>query len=560
MYGYQKTVRLVMFEYLLVLLFHVVYGYFKFGTDIGLIVLIVSCIMISISFIISLLVKNEDFVVYSLFVSIAISTTVIGCAEHTLAHSILIFLAVTAGFTIFMQEKYILFSFVCSCICLLAYALFLKEQLYYAVDSMLIYTFYCLVYIIASVNMYIVVKSAHEYNKGMAEKAEEAERANESKMLFLANMSHEIRTPMNAISGMAELSLNEDLTPQARENLENIRNSSKVLLAVVNDILDYSKMESGMMDIVPVTYSLSHLIKETVNMMMIRLSDKNVELKYTIQKELPDVYFGDEIRFRQILFNLLSNAIKFTDNGYILLDVSGEIVKEDTAKLIVSVTDSGIGIRKEDLQRLFTSFQQLDSHKSHVREGTGLGLAICRELVSLMGGEITVESTYGVGSKFTFTLIQKISNKKEIAVFSNSANKDEETKLKVNNAKVLIVDDNAVNLKVAQGLLKTFNLTVDTCKSGRECLELMKKNRDYDLVFLDHMMPELDGIETLNLIRADSDEYMKKVPIVALTANVMNGVRDMFISEGFNDYVPKPIDMVWVNSILRKYIPIEKQS
>ncbi len=560
MYGYQKTVRLVMLEYLLVLLFHVVYGYFKFGTDIGLIVLIVSCIMISISFIISLLVKNEDFVVYSLFISIAISTTIIGCAEHTLAHSILIFLAVTAGFTIFMQEKYILFSFVCSCICMLSYALFLKEQLYYAVDSLLIYVFYCLVYVTASINMYIVVKSAHEYNKGMAEKAEEAERANDSKMLFLANMSHEIRTPMNAISGMAELSLNEDLSPQTRENLENIRNSSKVLLAVVNDILDYSKMESGMMEIVPVTYSLSRLIKETVNMMQIRLSDKNVELKYTILKELPDVLVGDEIRFRQILFNLLSNAIKFTDNGYILLDVSGEIIKEDTAKLIVSVTDSGIGIRKEDLQKLFTSFQQLDSHKSHVREGTGLGLAICRELVSLMGGDITVESTYGVGSKFTFTIIQRISTKKDSAVFSKAGSSDSKEKLKVNNAKVLIVDDNAVNLKVAQGLLKTFNLTVDTCKSGRECLELMKQNRDYDLVFLDHMMPELDGIETLNLIRADSDEYMKKVPIVALTANVMNGVRDMFISEGFNDYVPKPIDMVWVNSILRKYIPIEKQS
>ena len=560
MYGYQKTVRLVMLEYLLVLLFHVVYGYFKFGTDIGLIVLIVSCIMISISFIISLLVKNEDFVVYSLFISIAISTTIIGCAEHTLAHSILIFLAVTAGFTIFMQEKYILFSFVCSCLCMLAYVLFLKEQLYYAIDSLLIYVFYCLVYVTASINMYIVVKSAHEYNKGMAEKAEEAERANDSKMLFLANMSHEIRTPMNAISGMAELSLNEELSPQVRENLENIRNSSKVLLAVVNDILDYSKMESGMMEIVPVTYSLSRLIKETVNMMLIRLSDKNVELKYTILKELPDVLVGDEIRFRQILFNILSNAIKFTDNGYILLDVSGETVKEDTVKLIVSVTDSGIGIRKEDLQKLFTSFQQLDSHKSHVREGTGLGLAICRELVSLMGGEITVESTYGVGSKFTFTIIQRISTQKDSAVFSKPGTSSGEEKLKVNNAKVLIVDDNAVNLKVAQGLLKTFNLTVDTCKSGRECLELMKQNRDYDLVFLDHMMPELDGIETLNLIRADSDEYMKKVPVVALTANVMNGVRDMFISEGFNDYVPKPIDMVWVNSILRKYIPIEKQS
>ena len=559
MYGYQKTVRLVMLEYLLVLLAHIVYGYFKFGTDTGLTVLIVSCIMISISFIISLLVKNEDFVVYSLCVSIVISTTIIGCAEHTLAHSILIFLAVTAGFTIFMQEKYILFSFVCACICMLSYAVFLPEQLYYAVDSMLIYAFYCLVYITASVNMYIVVKSAHAYNKGMAEKAEEAERANESKMLFLANMSHEIRTPMNAISGMAELSLNEDLSPQVRENLENIKNSSKVLLAVVNDILDYSKMESGIMEIVPVTYSLSDLIKETVNMMQIRLSDKNVELKYAIATELPDVLVGDEIRIRQILFNLLSNAIKFTDNGYILLDVNGETVEKDTIKLIVSVTDSGIGIRKEDLQKLFTSFQQLDSHKSHVREGTGLGLAICRELVALMGGEITVESTYGVGSKFTFTIIQRISVRKEKSVVSKPGSKDRDEKLRANNAKVLIVDDNAVNLKVAQGLLKTFNLTVDTCKSGRECLELMKKNKDYDLVFLDHMMPELDGIETLNLIRADSDEYMKNVPVVALTANVMNGVRDMFISEGFNDYVPKPIDMVWVNSILRKYIPIEKQ-
>ena len=555
MYGYQKTLRLVLLEYLLAMLAHVVYGYLKFGSDIGLIVLVVTCMMSAISFIVSFLVKNRTFVVVFLYVSIVISTTIIGCAEQTLAHSVLIFLAVTAGFTIFMQKEDIFIVGGISIFTFIIYMIFFRKYLLTGVDSLLIYAVYCIIYISATANLYIIVKYGREYFKGMEDKALEADRANESKMLFLANMSHEIRTPMNAICGMAELSLREEMSPQVRENIENIRNSGKVLLSVVNDILDYSKMETGRMEIVPVTYSLSSLIKETVNMMQLRLSDKDVELKSSIAEDIPDYYIGDELRFRQILFNLLSNAIKFTDNGYILLDVKGEKQKGDKIKLTVSVTDSGIGIRKEDLKKLFISFQQLDTHKSHAREGTGLGLAICRELVSLMGGTITVESTYGVGSKFTFTLIQRISNKKDPMVTGASEN-GEITKF---DAKVLVVDDNAVNLKVAQGLLRTLNLTVDTCKSGRECLEILKHNKTYDIIFMDHMMPELDGIETLNLIRADQDEYMRSVPIVALTANVMNGVRDMFISEGFNDYVPKPIDLVWVNSILRKYLPAEKR-
>ena len=392
----------------------------------------------------------------------------------------------------------------------------------------------------------------------MEEKAVEAGHANESKSLFLANMSHEIRTPMNAICGLAELTLREDgLTPEVKENIESIQTAGRVLLSIVNDILDYSKMESGKMEIIPVTYSFKKLLSDVLNMMTIRLEDKEVDVRADIQEDLPDILIGDEIRIRQILFNLLSNAIKYTQKGYVILDVKG-VEDAGFVDLTISVTDSGIGIKKEDMPKLFTSFQQLDTRKVRAREGTGLGLAICKQLVDLMGGTINVESTYGVGSKFTVTISQKISDDNELLSAKN-IEKAAEPLINAPDAKVLVVDDNAVNLKVAQGLIRTFGISVDTCTSGRECLEILNNKRDYDIIFIDHMMPELDGIDTLNLIRANSNEYMKKVPLIALTANVVSGVREMFISEGFNDYVPKPIDMVWLNGILRKYIPKEKQ-
>lgn len=561
MYGYQKAVRLVLLEYVIVLLLHVIYAYFHFGAEPskGLIVFVSSCALVALAFIISILIKNEAFVVGFIYFSISISTTIIGCSLHTLGHAPLIFLAATAGLTVFMERRYILVAATCSAGFFLWYAIFLNEYLLYSVDSLFIYFCYCMVYFAAASNMYIIVRYARNYMSGMEEKALEAERANDSKMLFLANMSHEIRTPMNAICGMAELNLREELSETVRENTENIQNSGRILLAIVNDILDYSKMESGKMEIFPVTYSLSHLIKDTISMMQIRLEDKAVDLRYEIDDSIPDILIGDEVRVRQILFNLLSNAIKFTDNGYILLKVESEKAEENSIYLNISVSDSGIGIRKEDLEKLFVSFQQIDTHKSHAREGTGLGLAICKELVTLMNGSINVESSFGVGSKFSFSIKQKVSDKKERLVYSERQKDNTDLKLTVTNSKVLVVDDNAVNLKVAEGLLKTFGLVVDTCKSGRECLSILNDHQDYDMIFLDHMMPELDGIETLNLIRANKQEYFQKVPIVALTANVLSGVREMFIEEGFDDYVPKPIDMVWMNTILRKYIPLEKQ-
>lgn len=557
MYGYNRTLKLCLAEYFICLALHSIYAFFNFGIETGRFVLLVSAAMFSITFLFSALVKNEKIVVIFFFISILISTTLIGYILNTLAFSALIYMAMSACASIFMEPKYILYGLFLSVITFTCYIIFIPEKLLCNLDSLLIFAIFIFVYAAAAYNLYIEVSHCKSYMKGMEEKTEEAEQANQSKMLFLANMSHEIRTPMNAICGMAELTLREkDLSKEVKENTESIRTAGRVLISIVNDILDYSKMESGKMEIIPVTYSFKDMVEDTVNLMSVRLEDKEIDLRADIQEDLPNFLIGDEVRIRQVLFNLLSNAIKYTEKGYVILDITG---KADCGfvDLTITVTDSGIGIKKDDIPKLFTSFQQFDTHKSNNREGTGLGLAICKQIVSIMGGDISVESSYGVGSKFTVHLSQKISDDNNMTVME-SKSKEKEEIVKAPEARVLVVDDNAVNLKVAQGLIRTFDIHVDVCQSGRECLDILKENKTYDIIFIDHMMPELDGIDTLNLIRADSDEYMQRVPLIALTANVVSGVRDMFISEGFDDYVPKPIDMVWLNGVLKKYLPKDK--
>lgn len=557
MYEYAKAVRLCLAEYLTILVLHVIYAFYQFGSETGRMVLLVSAIMISVTIIVAVFVKKEAFVLCFVLISVLVSATIIGYLVHTLAFAILMYVLMAICITVFMEKRYIAVSAVLSVIVCVGYIFIVPDRIEENVPIFM-HIVFIVSFIAAMVNLYVLVYQARKYMKGMEEKATEAEHANESKMLFLANMSHEIRTPMNAICGMAELILrDETLSEETRTNTENIQTAGKVLISIVNDILDYSKLESGNMEIIPVNYSFSAMIKDVLNMMSVRVDDKEVDIRADIQDNLPDSLIGDEIRLRQILFNLLSNAIKYTEKGYVILDVKG---KEDAGfvDLTISVTDSGIGIKKEDLSKLFTSFQQVDTRKIRNREGTGLGLAICKKLLSLMGGDIEVESTYGVGSKFTIHISQKISDS-SVVVEKFKTQEENEPKVVAPDAKVLVVDDNAVNLKVSQGLIRTFGITVDTCKSGRECLEILKDTKDYDIIFIDHMMPELDGIDTLNMIRSDPSEYMKKVPLIALTANVVSGVREMFISEGFDDYVPKPIDMVWLNAILRKYLPKEKQ-
>lgn len=557
MYGYVKTLRLCLAEYLLALALHTIYAFLAVDIETGRVVMLVSIIMISVTFIFASLVHNEKIVVIFIFISVVISTTIIGYMLDTLSYSVLVYIVLSAVISIFMESRYILYSMIIGVVAFICYLIFIPEVILKNLHSLFIFCIYIVLYLASMLNLFVVVYNAKKNMKGMEEKAKEAERANASKMLFLANMSHEIRTPMNAICGMAELTLrDESLSSEARENTESIQTAGRVLISIVNDILDYSKMESGSMDIIPVAYSFRRLVDDVFNMMTVRLEDKNIELRKKISDNLPDTLIGDEIRIRQILFNLLSNAIKFTDKGYVELEVTGV---EDTGflDLTITVTDTGIGIKKEDIPNLFTSFQQVDTRKLRNKEGTGLGLAICKKLLSLMGGDINVESTYGVGTKFVVHLCQKISD--EVLITNKETSSEDEASLEIHDARVLVVDDNAVNLKVASGLLKNFGISVDTCKSGRECLDILSKDKGYDVIFLDHMMPELDGIDTLKLIRATDDEYMKKVPLIVLTANVISGIREMFIAEGFDDFIPKPIDVNWMQSVLRKYIPVEKQ-
>ncbi len=513
------------------------------------------------------------------------------------------------------------------------------------------------------------------YNKFLAYQArQDLEKTSNMKSDFLANMSHEIRTPMNAVIGMAEMALREQLPPAARDYIMQIKESGKALLTIINDILDFSKIESGKMDINVMDYEPMSVISDVTNIVMTRLKGKDVELILDISPNMPNKLLGDNIRIKQILLNIANNAAKFTNRGRILIKMDYVNESPDEIMLQVSVEDTGIGIKKEDMDKLFKSFQQVDSKRNRNIEGTGLGLAISQQLLGLMKGNIWVESEYEKGSKFSFVLPQKvvddtpaitvkdpedilvaglISNQyvkerlcedverlgveyrdldsdadfksligqKELYIFFEkdmffSAFEDlirnnpkitaimlvdffdeiqsydgiknlfivrkplsiltiamilngESTKLENNadaamnefefvapDANILIVDDNDVNLKVAEGLLKPLNMKIDTAISGMEAIDKISKVH-YDIVFMDHMMPELDGVETTHIIRRLHPEY-NDVPIIAFTANAVEGTKEMFCQEGMNDFVAKPIELRMLISKLRQWLPIEK--
>lgn len=526
----------------------------------------------------------------------------------------------------------------------------------------------------ASEFLYIVagVLSDMAYNKNLLQYTNlELERSANMKSDFLANMSHEIRTPMNAVIGMAEMALREELPPAAREYIIQIKESGKTLLTIINDILDFSKIESGKMDIVPVEYEPMSMIYDVANIVMTRLKGKEVELILAVSPDLPHKLIGDPIRIRQVLLNIANNAAKFTSKGQILIKVENRKLSFDELELQISVKDTGIGIKKEDMGKLFRSFQQVDSKRNRNIEGTGLGLAISRQLLTLMNGSIQTESEYNKGSKFSFSLPQKFkdqtpsirvkdpdsilaaglisnpyireglyadltrlgvkyqvlsserdltefpSDKKvflfiehpmfsdmvkeyvrkrpavtavllinfydnvkysmpnvlvikkplfalNIAVilnreklhFTEEEEDDKGFDFTAPEAEVLIVDDNAVNLTVAEGLLEPLKMKIDTALSGKAAIEKIGKYR-YDIIFMDHMMPELDGVETTHIIRRFYKDY-DKVPIIALTANAVEGTKEMFCREGMDDFVAKPIELRMLISKVKKWLPPEK--
>ncbi len=499
---------------------------------------------------------------------------------------------------------------------------------------------------------------------------EEIERAAQMKTDFLANMSHEIRTPMNAVIGMAEMALREELPAEARGYVSQIISSGKTLLTIINDILDFSKIEAGKMSIEEDEYEPMSLINDITNIINTRIGEKDVELILDISPDIPCKLLGDINRLKQVIINLANNAVKFTNEGQVVLSVHFTKGGEDTIELEVCVKDTGIGIKQEDLAKLFEAFQQVNSKRNRNIEGTGLGLAICERIVKLMGGQIWAESEYGKGSKFSFRISQKVMDQRpsvqirerekiaaaglvangylrehlikdmgylgisyetlsgpedlcivaekkipflfigqgiysseieefvkdhpEVKVIMMTNFKDsfkfsyknflvvkkpvyvltlaaifngEEINMGYSGrgddfefiapeAEILIVDDNAINLTVAEGLLKPLKMKIDTATSGQKAIEMVSLKK-YDLIFMDHMMPEIDGVETTHIIRRFYKEYAD-VPIIALTANAVGSTKEMFLAEGMNDFVAKPIEMRVILSKLRNWLPKNK--
>ncbi len=392
---------------------------------------------------------------------------------------------------------------------------------------------------------------------------EMAEKANQAKNDFLANMSHEIRTPINAITGMNEMVIRESEDEQIRQYAFNIKYASQTLLALINDILDFAKIEAGKMEIVEDNYELRFLLKDAVNMVRMKAEKKKLLLKIEVEESLPNQLYGDSIRIHQVLLNILNNAVKYTKVGSVSLRVSGERQGTDSVLLKMVVEDTGVGIRQEDIPRLFDGFERLDIKENRHIEGSGLGLAITYKLLKQMGGRLEVESTYGEGSVFTVFLSQQIIGDEAVGSLQDEYNKGKVSKsvyresFEAPDAKILVVDDNEMNLLVVEKLLKTTQVKIDTCMSGRECLLQMQKEK-YDVILLDHMMPEMDGMETLKRARQMEEEAGGRTPVIALTANVISGVRDMYLEAGFDDYLSKPIDGKLLEEMLIKHIPPEK--
>jgi signal transduction histidine kinase/CheY-like chemotaxis protein len=497
-----------------------------------------------------------------------------------------------------------------------------------------------------------------------------ADKENKSKSDFLASMSHEIRTPLNAIIGMSELALREaPASTSLSESLISISQAGSNLLSIINDVLDMSKIESGNFKLTLAQYGFSSLIDNVINVIRVRFHDKPIQFYVNIDSHIPNELIGDEVRIRQILFNLLTNAVKYTINGFVRFTVTGNVMDDHMILLRLEVSDTGIGIKKEDMQKLFDEFTRLDAQRNRNVEGTGLGLAITKKLCAEMGGDITVSSEYGKGSSFTVVIPQKYSEGDQLARVNNPDSKgvilysecallvdsvsdtlrnlgvpvvesnspehflmELETgrhayafmpvailnhaatlaqRLQLNtilvlmtapeenmpfsnlpvlsmpvyatpvanllngfrqgrkektvklgftapDAQVLIVDDINTNLKVAMGLLAPYQMKVDICNNGGHSIEMVK-NKRYDIVFMDHMMPGMDGIEATARIRALGGEYFAQVPIIALTANALAGMREMFLSKGFNDYLAKPIELPRLNALVNKWIPRSKR-
>ena len=399
-------------------------------------------------------------------------------------------------------------------------------------------------------------------NETTQKQKKEIEELNRMQNRFFSSMSHEIRTPINTIIGLNEMILREDVSDEVAEDARSIQGASKMLLALINDILDMSKIESGNMDIVPVTYDVGAMLSDIVNMIWVRAKKKGLEFHINVDQAMPSQLYGDEVRIKQILINVLNNAVKYTSEGSVTLSIQCKSQENGQAQISYSVTDTGMGIKKENIPFLFSAFKRVDEEKNRYIEGTGLGLSIVKQLVELMDGEISVNSVYTKGSTFMITLPQGIVGKEELGELNleerhtSNARQHYKQSFEAPKARILIVDDNETNLMVAEKLLRDTKVTIDTVDSGVECLNKTLQNR-YDVIFMDHLMPGMDGIECLHEIRKQTGGLNQNTPVVALTANAGGENQALYRREGFDGYLLKPVSGVQLEAELLRHLPGE---
>lgn len=389
----------------------------------------------------------------------------------------------------------------------------------------------------------------------------EIEKAkNEAKSIFLAKMSHEIRTPINAVLGFDEMILREEDRKEILGYAENIKSAGKTLLSLVNDILDFSKIEANKMEIIKTEYDLASMLNDLINMVIQRAQAKGIDFNVAVDDTTPRLLFGDEMRIKQCVVNLLTNAIKYTNSGSVTLSVGWQKNDDHTAYLCFSVRDTGIGIKEEDIGKLFTAFERIEENRNRTIEGTGLGISIVNQLLTMMGSKLEIQSTYGSGSEFSFSILQDIVWWDPVGDFAENYRQAMESSSSYKesfhapDARILVVDDTKMNLSVIREFLKQTQLQVDTVESGTDMLNYVQQ-KHYDVIFIDHYMPVMDGIEALHKLKALPENPNSNVPCIALTANAVSGAREMYLAEGFTDYLTKPVDSAKLELMLLSYLP-----